>query len=560
MRPGEPVGPTQAFHVEPPSAAELARMSPAGGQPDADPTWDLGRLVFGFEDCRQLVVLDAAGTPLVGAAARLVTPSELAGASDLFGESADETTGNTAGTLPGTTDARGHLLVRLPDEGFAFEVRHPEHESALVEDFDSADGRLVVRLSQSAELALVVQLPSGVLAHRVLVQLEAEAPARRLYPEDRTSYRSEARGSLLGAQTARLVDAGSPAAWSHTVRLGPPDRLAHEREAFQTGATVRLELPGMLPGVPFRLRVLEPTGLVFLERALLGFRPGEHRELALELPAPTATLRGRVVDAAGQPAVRADVHFGALVPTFVATTDDEGRFVVEGSYASRGKLLVEQAGTWTAEGLFSSSSGRTPNARLFEDDFHFDPTGAETLIQLPTNGRLVVDLVEANGQRSSSPWKLHLFDESGHLYLGGTSVFPLPGDAGSRALSRVPGVPLWLEVSCQGATVRQRVEPSEAKVQVRVPTFGSIQTLRTDDDEDTDDPIDGFLLTPKDGGASFWRRNSAWVSPGKLEHILPGRYSLQPCSWPDYGANRLPVGDPIEVSVRAGEPSEVFVP
>jgi len=303
--------------------------------------------------------------------------------------------------------------------------------------------------------------------------------------------------------------------------------------------------------------VLEPTGGVFLEHRLGAFAVGEQRTVHVDLPAPLGPLSGRVVDAWERPVAKADVHFGALALSHVATTDEDGRFTIEGAYGTEGRVLVESAGRWSGcGGVGGGASGRIPQARMLVDSWTFEP-GVEARIELPPSRYIELRIVEADGSPSAWSWTSGIFDASGRVFLG--SAHPWGSLPENRHRLPLPGgIDVWLELTMGDVTHRRLVHADEEEVVVEVESFG-----RAHVDHGGPHPaasVDGYLLTHQESGRQRWR--TEWSQPGPSDlGVLPaGAYSLQPCSSIDRGRTRTPIGPPVVFAVLPGETTVLSLP
>jgi hypothetical protein len=514
--------------------------------------WALGELQLQAPASVAVIVLDDQGEPLQGAAVRWCdargwdlaqTPSE-----PMFSPS-------VAWPGAGHTGASGRLLIQRPPAGDGLLVLRSGFEPRAVFELpQDAAKAFEVQLKRSAELRIMSTFPSGFPDARLIVQIEAARPAVRLFEGMRRSSAEEAESALSTWIPARHLDENSAASWSYSRPFLTNARWPAPLNAEPTRTACIVS--GMIPGVPMHVRVLDPTGKVFLEANVEPLLVGEVRELNFAALPPLAQLRGRVLDATGSPVDEANVHFGSLALAPVATTDANGRFVIEAPFATSGALLIERAGTWMGCGPFTSSSGHTPTALFFDEDFHFD-AAVETDINLPERDRLTIHLVDNMGQPFDKGAEIRLMATSGTQLLSSDISI---GDAGpEQVLFRPRGVDGRVIVTV-GSLRFERFAPALVdELEVTLPSLGLIRTTAGPGIVTSAFGVSqSNRLAPHDGRPAVWR--SAYIMEGHaddLRELLPGTYTLQLFRAEMADPALEPIGPAIEVTIRAGQTTEI---
>jgi len=515
--------------------------------------WLLGELQIQAPDAVTVTVLDDRGEPLRSAAVRWCDASgrdlALSAGEPLFSPSVTwldtEHTGES-----------GRLLIQRPPAGDGLLVLRSGFEPRAVFDLpQDASKPLEIQLRKSAQLRIVGAFPGAFPDARLIVQIEADRPAVRLYEGMRRSSAEEAESALSTWIPARSLDEASRAAWSYSQPFLPYARWPASLNAEPTRTACIIS--EILPGVPMHVRVLDPTGKVFYKSNLEVFSPGETRELNFTPAPPLADLSGRVLDAAGLPVAEATVHFGALALAPVATTDDAGRFTIDSPFATSGPLRIERAGSWIACGLWSGGGGRTPYTLFFDEDFTFDPAGEAEII-LPERSRLDIHLADFEGQPFDGEPDVRLMTSSGGRLL--SSEVSLVGDEDpNRVFFRPAGISCRVAIDVGSMHIERLAPASTNELTIALPSLGSILvntgpgfvTMSFGANE-------RYRLIPHDGSPTAWR--SVYLmenTPDELRELRPGTYTLQLFRADMDDPALMPIGPAVEVEVRANETTKI---
>lgn len=455
--------------------------------------------------------------------------------------------------------ANGQLLVHAPAPGHGLRIEHTAFEPLTLFDFPSGkDARRTVTLQPATRLIVHANLPSPLLdlaRMHVLVQVEASRPALRLFTEDRTTYAEETR-QVSGKRSERLLDARSNAPWSFTASLAYSDPFWPL--ARQDPGT--LSLPGIVPGVPMHVRILEPTGAIFFDADVAALAPGEARHLTVNIPDPLAPISGIVRNADATPAARVELYFGSPGLGLVAVTDKAGRFQIQDAYSPEGALLIESAVSRLYCGTGSSVTVRSATALLYEPSFGF-PEGEQAVITLPALEPLVIELARPDGLPVEAPWTIELFDASGAVLLGEaeqnrvtsdvsqtgplTFEFACPGSQDLTLVARAPGVVLRKTIARRDSHARLEV-PALAKLTITSPA---------------DKGKAFYRLVPQHGGAPIMVRFNRYGTRHATDLFAPpGTFELQGFRVPAGAFHAVPMGAPQEVTLQTDAAVELKLP
>lgn len=513
--------------------------------------WPLGEVNVIAPNSVLLTVLGPQGEPIKAAAARWCD----ADGRDLASAPGERPLApNTIWPGSTRTSLAGRTMIQRPPSGQGLIVTRAGFEPRAIFAFPaSATKELIVRLEKSPELRLETTFPAGFPGARLLVQLEAPKPALRLHRGLAQSRVEEAARACSAWLPGLALDERSLAPWSHTQPFFPAAPWPPVVNAEP--AQVDCQIQDLIPGVPLHVRVLDPTGSVFLDTNIKAFSPGESRTLQFEVGQSNTPVRGRVLDKAGQPVKGVTISFGKLVLAPVATTDDEGRFTIDSPFATSGPLMVARTITYTSCDFGKSPSYHSSMALLLDNNFQFDPSG-ETLIELPGTTDLNVRLVDTQGMPFDGWHRTHCESIDGKTILAvGTRAVP---GASEFSLPRPRGVTVKVVAEVEGRHFQATAPATTDQVTIVVPRPGNLSVP----------PLTGFVpdgfnnsasfrLVPQDGGPTTWR--SVLVNNGEpiaLNYLLGGTYSMQ-LFRADYRGNALqPLGRSITVTVHPGETTE----
>jgi hypothetical protein len=294
-------------------------------------------------------VSDSAGTPVIGALARLAR-----GEVD-----------------PATrTDERGIGTILVPPDVTSMTVGALRHEAVEVQIPDPVPDPVPVVLPSAAGLEILVLSNDQTPAKSVQVRVSAQV--RHMWGIAGTPF-SDPISVAAGA--APLVSGSSGDLGSSSGFEVPPDG--------------RVIVSGLRPGVPLTVAVLDKLEHE-LARATATLSAAEWKTMELRLTATARSLTGRVRNAAGEPIAGArvsshsDPEFaGSRCQGFspvAATTDASGRFVLNGIFGGPMHLAVDKKG-WVP---------------LVRRDFP-TPEGRELDLVLETGFTLTVNVAEADG-------------------------------------------------------------------------------------------------------------------------------------------------------------------
>ncbi len=375
------------------------------------------------------------------------------------------------------------------------------------------------------------------------------APTNELIIEvlDREGRPLSGVGIRLKAHESLLQDGVSPLLrgnyeGSFRISGGTGDECRTSFAADQDG---RLSLGALRPGFPLEIAVLDSCGKEVHAERCPPLGETEKRLVSLRTSSTLRTLRGRVLDARGDPVIGALVTPRPVDPNRKGpwkpwTTRAGGRFEVpllsDGEYRlavnKRGYLPLERELHVPAEEIeLVLQKGLDLEVRVEDSHHRVIPGGSLRFVKLGAE----------HGPATSAPVA--------------EGVFELAG---------LEDAPYELELQLVGASFRATVDPTVATHVFTLPVMGSVEAIW---DLALDERSTGWLwlnLEPKNGACTGQYEGFIESPAGShfFETVLPGEYELSL----SYGGGWLfrtpddPVGwlvQPIPVTVLAGETTKV---
>jgi len=278
----------------------------------------------------------------------------------------------------------------------------------------------------------------------------------------------------------------------------------------------------LVPGIPFHLRVDGGFGTTIQEQDIDPLRPGEHRKTEITLVAEPRTLRGRVLNEAGEPLPHATVAVGHRPPDYpprdgVSSSigfpaEDDGSFVFKNIYSPTVALIID-------------AYGYAP----FRDEQYPVPLGMQQADIRLSKGREVTVIVEDEGGKPM------LASVSVALSRDATALgFGMAGRKGAYILRGLPDEVVTIEANVHDVVYTQTHDPLVPELRMTVPVLGDVEVLLHRFGDLELDEMCGVWILPQGGSHLVRRYAEIPADPSGSMHIpgvLPGSYELVLQRW-----------------------------
>lgn len=475
--------------------------------------WDLGDVpIVDPETTRtvRLLVVDTSGDPIPGAVAGVTTSTPISAPTDADGRT------TLRGVVPG-----GEPIV----------VYAPRYRTGVVPLPVGGPDVLTVELERGAGLELQLIAARGEVPRMLQILLSAS----------RHPIRS---GGVYAASVTALSASGCEI--YHWVEPeGEPGFIG-----LYAGRDGHVIVNDLAPDLPLHLRVVTKEGEALLERDLAPLGPEEWREVEIELDAEARTLRGRVLDEAGEPVVHAYVSVDYRVPGESASgsmstgVGADGGFSIGGFYADTVSFRVH------AQGF----------VRFSAEDYPL-PVGDEPVeIRLESGHDVWVRVRDLDGR--PVPARVHAFRAEAK---GAPLAYPTEVEPGTYLLRDLPAEEVTIRARVHGVTYLRTHDALDPELAIEVPRLGALEaTLSVPGDVTLDENC--FLWLLPDGDDSVVKRVAPLgTDPVTLPDLLPGHYvavvrrwhrgEMDPDAWfeefPDEQFEELSRRVPCEIAAGA---------
>ncbi len=462
------------LRISPPDRSFLRDIEIEPRELQAD--WDLGDLALCDRDAISqvhLLVRNKAGDPISGAVAGTDSSNPHSAPTDEEGRT----------TLRGVVPGLSTIVVY----GMGYEIATIEVPAEPPEEIE-------VTMRRGTLLDIRFLTPNGEPANFVKARLAADRNPlqnERRWPR---AFKAYTEAGYSGFRPGYTEDG----TW--VIRL----------QALRDGGVI---VNDVVPGLPLHLRVDGQYGTPIQEQTIAPLGPEEHRRIEVVLVEGAKTVRGRVLNEAGEPIPHASVGVFHVAPDSRpgssqgsgGSVEDDGSFEIPYVYATHIHINAD-------------ADGYVP----FRDREYEVPVDGEELVVRLAKGHVVtVVLEEECGKRQTGQVWSDLPNGAGAY---GQKV---EGETGVYLVRGLPDEEVTIQARVYW-TVHERVhDPLVPNLTITIPTLGEVEaTVRRFGDLELDGECGLWILPVDDEGLRrrYAELEQDFTNPVRIPGVLPGRY------------------------------------